>query len=361
MSGTDGPTGDAGAASDRPRDMPIVDVVELQQTACALAGSELYGVILEAMADDIRSGGPCADILGPWTANALADAIPLRFLAAAHRIVLDGRAPDLARFYPSAGGAETGDPVPAFLDVVDTHRAEIVAGMHLGVQTNEVGRAASLVGAFHVAATRSGWPLRTLEVGASGGLLLRWDKYRYESGALRWGADEGLTFTDPWTTAPPSLSASVTVAERMGCDINPIDVTTDAGVLALRGFLWPDQLQRRARLDAAIDIARRFPARIEQADAGEWVERQLADEHHGSATVVYHSIVLQYLPRESFLRMRTAIEAAGARATPSAPVFWLRMEPAGDVADVRLRSWPGDTDELLATTGYHGPPVTWLA
>lgn len=357
MSGSDGST----ASAHRPHDLSMIEVIELQQDACTLAGSELYGVILGAMGDDIRAGGPCAEILAPWTVNALADAIPLRLLAAVHRVVLDGRAPELARFYPSAGGHEGGDPVPAFHAALREHRAEIEAGMHLGVQTNEVGRAAALVGGFHAAARRAGWPLRTLEVGASAGLLMRWDRYRYETGALRWGPDEGLTFTDPWTSAPPSLSASLEVAERAGCDIHPIDVTSDEGVLALRGFLWPDQVARRARLDAAIDIARRFFAPIEQADAGEWVERQLAEPRPGLATVVYHSIVLQYLPRESFRRMRSAIESAGARATTDAPVFWLRMEPAGDVADVRLRSWPGDTDEVLATTGYHGPPVTWLS
>lgn len=349
------------AAGGRPLDMAMVDVIELQQAACEGAGSVLYGRILGAMAADVRAGGPCAEILAPWTENALADAIPLRFVAALHRIVLDGRAPDLARFYPSAGGTDTGDPVPAFQAAVAEHRAELEAGMHLGVQTNEVGRAASLVGGFHQVAARTGLPLRLLEVGASSGLLLRWDRYRYEAGDVAWGDDNGLVFRDPWVGSPPPLVADTAVASRSGCDINPIDLTTDAGVLALRGFLWPDQIERRARLDAAIDIARRFPATIDQADAGEWVERQLAEPVAGVATVVYHSIVLQYLPRTSFQRMRDALERAGTRATADAPVFWLRMEPAGDVADVRLRSWPGDTDQILATTGYHGPPVTWLA
>ena len=58
--------------------------------------------------------------------------------------------------------------------------------------------------------------------------------------------------------------------------------------------------------------------------------------------------------------LSAAIKEAGERATAEAPVCWLRMEPAGEVADVRLRTWPGGADEVLATTGYHGPPVTWL-
>ena len=337
----------------------MVDVVRLQQEACERVGSALYGRILAAVADDVAAGGPCREILEPWADNALADAIPLRFLASVHRLVLEGGAPALARFFPSAGGTDTGDPVPAFLATVAAQRERIVAEMGQGVQTNEVGRAASLFGGFHRVALQFGLPLRLLEVGTSGGLLLRWDRYRYESDGFGWGDDEGVRFVDPWTGAVPEVDTSLAIDAREGCDIAPIDVGTDEGVTRLRGFLWPDQVDRRARLDAAIEIARRHPARLTAADAGEWVEDRLREPAPGVATVVYHSIVLQYLPRTTFRRMRAAIEAAGARATEAAPVCWLRMEPAGEVADVRLRSWPDGEDVVLGTTGYHGPPVTW--
>lgn len=339
----------------------MTDVLSLQQAACERAGSDLYATILGAMIEDAVVGGPVHDLLDPWSDNALADAVPLRFLAAVHGIVLDGRAPRLARFFPSAGGTDAGDPVPAFFAVVEEHRDEIASRMHDGVQTNEVGRSASLVGGFHEVARRTGLPLRVLEVGASGGLLLRWDRYRYEAQDVGWGEDHGVRFVDPWEGRPPVLVDGVEVAERRGGDIAPIDVTTDAGVAKLRGFLWPDQTQRRARLDAAIDVARRFPATVDRADAGTWVTEQLAEPTPGLATVVYHSIVLQYLPRESFDTMRAAIDDAGRRATAEAPLFWLRMEPAGEWADLRLRSWPGGDDRLLGTTGYHGPPVRWDA
>ena len=345
----------------------MVDVLELQRRACADAGSELYGRILAAMADDVRAGGPCGEILAPWADNAMADAVPLRFLAAVHALVLDGRAPDLARWYPSVGGSERSDPVPAFLGAVREHRGAIESAMELGVQTNEVGRSAALLGGFHRIAAQSGLPLRLREIGASAGLLLRFDRYRYEARGrfgrrVDWGMDEGLAFHEPWTGSPPSLVAGLRVTDRRGCDVAPIDVADDAGVTRLRSFLWPDQLERRARLDAAIEIARLHPVTIDRADAGDWVAEQVAEPVEGVATVVYHAIVLQYLPRASFDRLRTALTDAGRQATRTAPLHWLRMEPAGDVADVRLRSWTGGqpTEELLATTGYHGPPVSWL-
>jgi hypothetical protein len=355
--------------AERRRDLPLVEVLALQRSACAQAGSALYADVIDAIGADVHAGGVCAEVLRPWAGNAMADAIPLRFLAAVHALVLTGEAPELAAHYPSAGGTDAGDPVPAFLATVVAHRDRIERSMDLGVQTNEVGRSTSLFGGFHAVARRTGLPLRQLEVGASAGLLLGWDRYGYRARAgaadeLRWGAGDGLVFDDPWTGAVPEVADELVVAERRGCDQAPIDPATEAGAVRLRSFLWPDQVERRARLDAAIEVARRHPVAVDAADAADWIEEQLAHPTPGLATVVHHSIVLQYLPRDSFLRLRAAIEAAGERATPDAPVHWLRMEPAGDVADVRMSSWPGTGDrdeELLATTGYHGPPVTWLA
>jgi len=346
---------------ERRRDLPLPDVLALQQRACEQAGSRLYGRILQAMGDDVRAGGRCLRILEPWAANAMADAVPLRFLAALHALVLAGAAPELARHYPSAGGSDDGDPVPAFLAAVEEHEAAIAGAMHLAVQTNEIGRSASLFGGFHEVARRSGLPLRQLEVGASGGLLLRWDAYGYRTSAgFAWGPQDGLVFDDPWTGAVPAVAPDLVVADRRGCDQAPIDPTTEEGAVRLRSFLWPDQVERLRRLDQAIEVARRVPVVVDEADAADWVEAQLAEATPGLATVVHHSIVLQYLPRPTFERLRAAIDAAGARATPDAPLHWLRMEPAGDVADVRLTSWPGPGgEELLATTGYHGPPVSW--
>src|SRR5262249_21178556 len=81
------------------------------------------------------------------------------------------------------------------------------------------------------------------------------------------------------------------------------------------------------------------------------------------ATVVFHSIVWQYLPDDERARVRRTIEEAGARATPAAPLAWLRFEPSADArrAELRLACWPGGDDRLLATAGFHGRPVRWLA
>ncbi|MDQ6749732.1 MAG: DUF2332 family protein [Actinomycetota bacterium] len=65
----------------------------------------------------------------------------------------------------------------------------------------------------------------------------------------------------------------------------------------------------------------------------------------------------QYLEDEERTAVAKVLAAAGARASSAAPLTWLRMEPGGDMADVRLHRWPQDVDTLVARAGYHGRPV----
>jgi hypothetical protein len=149
------------------------------------------------------------------------------------------------------------------------------------------------------------------------------------------------------------------VAAREGCDQSPIEPLDEDGRLSLRAYLWPDMVERRARLDAALAIAARVPASVEAADLGEWLETRLAVPAPGRATVVYHSMVWQYVDAPSRDRMRAALWDASDGAGDDAPLAWLRLEPAGPVADLRLTWWPGGVEEVLATSGYHGTPVHW--
>ncbi len=49
-----------------------------------------------------------------------------------------------------------------------------------------------------------------------------------------------------------------------------------------------------------------------------------------------HSIVLQYISDEGRDRLRRVIRETGDQAMRTALLAWLRMEPAGNHADVRL-------------------------
>ncbi len=60
-------------------------------------------------------------------------------------------------------------------------------------------------------------------------------------------------------------------------------------------------------------------------------------------------------PRRRGRGSREAIHAAGDRASGASPLAWLRMEPAGERAELRLTTWPG------ARSACSPPPATTAA
>ncbi|CAN5170734.1 DUF2332 family protein [soil metagenome] len=335
----------------------LAETIEMQRLGCELAGSALYARVLAAVADDVAVGGPCARLLAPHAGRPFGDAVLLRLLAAVHLIVLEGDEPDLAAHYPSVDGTLGPDVGPRFIAAAEHHRDRVGELMLDCVQTNEPGRSASLLGGY-LEVAELGIPLRILEVGASAGLNLRFDHYRYEALGVAFGpADSPLCFADPWFGQPPALDRTVTVSSRKGCDLQPLDPTTEQDRRRLRSYVWPDQTERRIRLDGALAAAPRAEVTVDRADAVTWLGDRLAEAVPGVVTVVVHSVMFQYLTSEDRRRFLGIIDLAGARASPDAPVAWLRMEPGGDQAEIRLTTWPTGGSLLVATSSYHGPPV----
>jgi len=341
----------------------LAATMRVQERWCHALGSPLYGSLLAALALDIEAGGPALALLRGHETDPPGSALALRLLGGVHRLVLEGRAPDLAAFYPSAGGdAGRGDPWPAFRALLASEADALRELLARPVQTNEVGRSAALLGGFLTVAAETGLPLRLLELGASAGLNLRWDHFRYEAGDLAWGDPASpVRLVDVFEGALP-LGQAARVLSRAGCDRSPLDPTTRDGELTLRAYLWPDQIARQALLAGAIAVARRVPASVASADAAEWTAHALADPVPEAATVVYHSIMWQYLSRDERRTTRAVIEEGGQRATTRAPVAWLRFEPVADEGplEVRLTTWPGGVERVLARAGPHGRPVYWL-
>jgi hypothetical protein len=343
--------------------MSVVEAMRWQRAGFDIPAmaSPLYAAVLDAMIDDHEAGGRTAQVFAhiPAGLELIDDAIVLRVMGALHRVVLRGEAPGLARWYPTAGGSfSPGDDVRAdVVAAVDQHFDALVAGLDEGVQTNEVGRCAALAVGFCELLRRYRKPLRLLEIGSSAGLNLRWDRWRYESGGTASGPEDApLRFAGDVYERPPHPDVSTpggpAVVERRGCDRSPIDPTTEAGRLLLRSFVWPDQAERYARLDAAIAVAREVPATVDRADAGEWLEARLAEPAGDATTVVYHSIVWQYLPPESQARARAAIESSG--------VAWLRLEPFDSPTKAEVRLRVEGEERSVARSGFHGRPV-WAA
>jgi hypothetical protein len=295
----------------------------------------------------------------PGAADAFADALPLRLTGGLHALVRRGDAPALAACYPPC-------PLPdeeAFWAVLRPVLAEpdLLPWLEGAPQTNEVGRSAVLMSGLLAIADRWPQPVELLELGASAGLNLMLDRYGYDLGGVRAGDSASPLQLRPEWKGPPPPEAKVEVARRRGVDLNPLDPRRDGD--RLLAYVWPDQPRRLAQLEAALAIAAADPPDVEPGDAASWTEARLAEPAGAGATrVVLHSIAFQYFPEAAKTRIAAALERAGAAAAAAAPLAWLRYEhDAGDERiTLRLRTWPGGEERLLAYCHPHGSSIRWL-
>lgn len=331
-----------------------------QAQACEGLGSHLYAVLLSRAAEDLEAHGPTWEVLRGHEDDPGSSALALRLMGAVNRLVLADREPDLADIYRDHD-ADPGSAWDAFGSVLERNRDELKELVRLPVQTNEAGRSSALLLGFLTVAAETGLPLRLLEVGASAGLNLRWDRYRYLADGFEWGpTDSRVTIEFELDGGRFPSPREIDVSDRRGCDSAPLDPASVEDRQTLLAYIWPDQPKRIERMRAALEVAAELPVTVEREKAAPWVERMLAETNRGEATVLYHSVVSQYLSEEELSAFHGQIEAASRRASSEAPLAWLRMEYAGERADLHLTVWPGGEHRHLGRVGYHGTPVEVL-
>lgn len=342
---------------------PIPRAIEMQARSCEALGSPTYARILRGFMDDYLGGGVIHDLLHGRFERPVHDAAPLRLLGGLHAEVLRGASPLLAAHFPTAGGTPGTDLVARALEATLVHRSRIEAALERPVQTNEVGRSIVLLVLAHWLKGRGFETFDLVEIGTSAGLNLNFDRYRADAGDLVLGdPDSALRFGPDWFDEPVPVSpVPARVTSRVGIDPAPLDAVDPESALTLRSFVWPDHVDRMNRLSLALGIARRHRPLVERASADSWLDTA-SRRSPARCTVVFHSIVWQYLGSAVQDRVRHALTSWSDSALPEAPVVWARMEPAGDVADVRVTvaSRSGREEFRLAEVGYHGRGFRWL-
>lgn len=333
-----------------------------QAAACDMLGSSFTARVCRLIAErlsDASSFGAC--VLG-WQGHPQNDALPLRVAGGFHALKRMGAA-ELAAAYPPN---EVDDETlwHALEKAIETQDAFLTRFLDSAPQTNEVSRSSAILGGMLHVAERTALPLDVYEIGASAGLNLRFDTYGYELGEVRWGdAASAVRIVSEWQGKLPPLGAALRIVSRKGSDLNPLDASDAAQRERLLSYIWPDQTARFARIEAALEAAARAGTRIEKADAAEWVERELgAPGDKGKTRVLMHTIMWQYLPDATQARIEAAMASAGEGATKDAPLAWLSVEQDEKdkaSAGLRLRMWPGGTDEELGRADFHGRWVRW--
>ncbi len=266
--------------------------------------------------------------------------LPIRLLGGLHHLVLEGRLIGWS-----------WDDVRAVLQAERDWLARFVAEQP--VQTNEVQRCWALLPAFLSLGDER--PLELIELGASAGLNLVWDRYRYAYGAGSWG-DGRLKLAGEERAPVPAelLGRRPAVVRRRGIDLRPLDAADEDDVRLLECFVWPDQAERMARLRAALAIARIDPPEVLAGDYVELLPSVLAERDPDARTVVFQTVSTAYLDAEHYAELRRIVDAAD--------VAWISTrrfseEETGLEGGFELEAGT----QLVARMGYHGQWLEWRA
>ena len=348
------------------------------------AQEPLYAALCEVLADDPRAVALLAEAPpGQRKANLL--------LAALHERVLAGAAPELAAYYPSAGGTRPADAGLALALSACLDREVAVLLRHLregATQTNEVARGAALWPALGAAAEATGARhLALLDYGCSAGLNLGVDRlvlhYETDDGRRhhRGAAQDGrrAEVDARWLGAvPPPAEAHWQLMLRHGLDPAPVDVADAAGLRWLQACLWPHDARRRERLQRAAAQLQELPVVLTRAaDCTAAIEPWLAGLPVGVQPVLVTSWVLYYLGDAELARLRETVDRLALRhglawicgelpglsardeAAPPLPPL-----PAGEVAasaTLWTLRWPQAGRVAERALGWSHPHGRWVA
>jgi hypothetical protein len=253
-------------------------------------------------------------------------------------------------------GATPG--LPQLRDLVGQPRAGLAEVMLTRrTQTNEPARCAVLLPAL----AQLPEPLAVIDVGASAGLTLLYDRYSYDYGGHRVaGRDPDAPTLRCQPRGPVPLPARVpAITWRAGLDLSPLDVTSDDDVRWLSCLVWPGEGDRAERLAAAIAAARRDPPAVHRGDLLTELPALARQAPADATLVICHSSVLFYV--DPGLREQFAATVRGLGAA------WLSSEAPGVVPGT---DGPAVDDQMCVLArdgqalGYadsHGTWLRWLA
>lgn len=324
--------------------------------------AHLYEALCPAIAED-------AELLEVLASVPASQPPPNILFGAVHYLLFEDDTAPLRRFYRDLGGETApSEAFPEFRSYVLEHRAEIeVLLSSRRVQTNVIQRCTALLPAFATVAGRAdGRPLALIEVGASAGLNLLWDRYsyRYETDGREvaiWGgtgASVQLSCEVHGQATPPT-PGELNVAWRAGLELEPVDVEDADAVRWLRALIWPEHVERHERLAAAIEVARAEPPRLVEGDATVDLPSLMAEAPADAVLCVFATHALYQIPRDGREQMFEAMRTTSEER----PIAFITIEGTGIDHSEAFLHWYEDGERSvthLANCNPHGRWLEWL-
>ncbi len=286
-----------------------------------------------------------------------------------------GRQHPFAAFHPYL--TPTPRPVqesyPAFHDFVQVYSEELRRLLpDARMQTNEVTRCANLLPAFELVYERGERrPLALIEIGASAGFNLYWDRYAYfyhtgdRTTSIIGEASSSVQIhcTLQGEHFPPFPTTMPVVASRVGLDLKPLDCMKEQDVRKLRACIWPEEAWRYQLLDAVLSVAQQDPPRVLAGDACDLLPDLLAAIPTDYTLCLYHSFALLHNP----VAVRDRIFNLLASHSRTHPLSRISLEwdhpqrwPSPRLELFTYQNGEQIRQEWLANCDVHGKNMQWL-
>ncbi|MGH6656370.1 MAG: DUF2332 domain-containing protein [Actinocrinis sp.] len=286
------------------------------------------------------------------------------FFAAVHALLLGGAQHELGRFYPTIvgaahaqdatsdrGRAAAGTALVSFAAEHEDGLARLIETRL--VQTNSVKRSLALRVALALLAREIDAPVHLVEVGASAGVHLRFDRFGYQLAGRRFGVpDSPVQITSQWRGGAqvPDLDALPALASTVGVDLNPLDAADPADRRWLEALVFPENRHQAALLRDALAVVAEQPPQIRAGDAVDVCPQLGRELPVGEPRVVFHSATRMHVPQERVAAFEDAIESIGEHG----PLYrvWLEGSP-----DVDPRPQPAEPGAALTLRRPGGQPT----
>jgi len=215
---------------------------------------------------------------------------PNMLLGAVHHVLRSGVQDPLAPYFTGHEDLDEARASTLLTDFCRRHTARIQRIISTrSVQTNEVGRCAVLLPAFAALQQQldDGRPIRIVDVGASAGLTLLWDRYTYDYDGHRLtlpDSDPNVVLHCEIKGAMPPLTLDrARFVRPIGIEPHPVDVTDPEATKWLVSLTWPEQTKRMTTLNSALALAARTPPMVLAGTAQDHLADVVAetpDEQH---------------------------------------------------------------------------------
>ena len=251
---------------------------------------------------------------------------------------------------------------------------------------NEVGRSADVLPALALIAAEDGRPLAVVDLGTGAGLGLHLDRYHYTyqapDGSRSCVGDPAAQVRLECAVrsgAPPVPARIPVIADRVGVDVEPLDLT-DPDVLAWLAACVPPEAGAVTRFAAASALARATPTRTVRGNLLDVLPEVIASLPADALVCLVDTYVHVFLPPAELQRFDSLLTGLGrdlewvsidplvplgpdARATVQGlevPDAWVRENREGGVSGVIGRVSVRDGERRGTVLGRAHPGAAWL-